>query len=159
LDFILIKPYLETTCLMWSFFNVPLKGHIRQVWLQFKMQYYEVLIIRGINFQDFHGLFIQYMILNPKYKKSKSHITIEHVNVTLTLSSITHGWSRSDTLHSSLVGQLTHGWWMESIRVWKGYLHSPHDEHRPSGPRPVKLCSVLGPKTSKTLFCPRAQDQ
>jgi hypothetical protein len=117
---------------MWSFFNVPLKGHIRQVWLQFKMQYYEVLIIRGINFQDFHGLFIQYMILNPKYKKSKSHITIEHVNVTLTLSSITHGWSRSDTLHSSLVGQLTHGWWMESIRVWKGYLHSPHDEHRPS---------------------------
>jgi len=26
------------------------------------MQYYEVLIIHGINFQDFHGLFIQYMI-------------------------------------------------------------------------------------------------
>jgi hypothetical protein len=33
-------------------------------------------------------------------------------------------------------------------------LFSPHDEHQSSGPRPVKLCSVLWPKTSKTLFSP-----
>ena len=38
-------------------------------------------------------------------------------------------------------------------------IYSPHDEHRSSGPRPVKLCSVLRPKTSQTLFCPPAQDQ
>jgi hypothetical protein len=28
----IIKPVIDITCLMWSYFNVPLEGHIQQVW-------------------------------------------------------------------------------------------------------------------------------